>query len=200
MDLAEQLAASPEEVAPRLLGSFLVSEVGGKPVKARITEVEAYKGPDDPASHAYRGRTRRNGSMFERPGTLYVYRSYGIHWCANVAAGPEGIGWGILFRGGEIVDGLGVARSRRGRDQDLANGPGKLTQALGLDHSHDGTYLLDGSSPIRLESGEAPAVVMATPRVGISQAIERPWRFVTVTTAAGRGRGSGRSDLLSPRP
>ena len=198
MDLAEQLAASPEEAAPRLLGSFLVSEVGGKPVKARITEVEAYKGSDDPASHAYRGRTRRNGSMFERPGTLYVYRSYGIHWCANVAAGPEGVGWGILFRGGEIVDGIGVARLRRSRDQDLANGPGKLTQALGVDHSHDGTYLFEGSSPIRLEAGPPPALIMATPRVGISQAIERPWRFVAVAPASGAGRAADLPDLLSP--
>jgi len=198
MDLAERLAASPEDAAPRLLGSFLVSEVGGKPVKARITEVEAYKGSDDPASHAYRGRTRRNGSMFERPGTLYVYRSYGIHWCANVAAGPEGVGWGILFRGGEIVDGIGVARLRRSRDQDLANGPGKLTQALGVDHSHDGVYLFEGSSPIRLEPGPAPALVMATPRVGISQAIERPWRFVAVAPASGAGRGADLPDLLSP--
>ncbi len=199
MDLASQLAERPEEAAPRLLGWFLVSDVGGKPVRARITEVEAYKGSDDPASHAFRGRTRRNGSMFERPGTLYVYRSYGIHWCANVAAGPEGIGWGILFRGGEIVDGVGIARSRRGRDQDLANGPGKLTQALGVDHSHDGTYLLEGSSPIRLEPGPAPALVMATPRVGISQAIDRPWRFVAVTSATGPGGRSDVPDLLSPR-
>ena len=136
--------------------------------------------------------------MFERPGTLYVYRSYGIHWCANVAAGPEGIGWGILFRGGEIVDGIGVARSRRGRDQDLANGPGKLTQALGVDHSHDGTYLLEGSSPMRLEPGPSPALVMATPRVGISQAIDRPWRFVAVTSATGAGGRSDVPDLLSP--
>ncbi len=199
MDLPEQLADSPEAVAPRLLGSFLVSEVGGKQVKARITEVEAYKGSDDPASHAFRGRTKRNGSMFGRPGTLYVYRSYGIHWCANVAAGPEGIGWGILFRGGEIVDGLGVARSRRGRERDLANGPGKLTQALGVDHSHDGTFLFDASSPIRLEPGPTPALVMATPRVGISQAIDRPWRFVAVTPATGGGRSPDLPDLLSPR-
>ncbi|MGH8942776.1 MAG: DNA-3-methyladenine glycosylase [Acidimicrobiia bacterium] len=199
MDLPEQLADSPEEAAPRLLGSFLVSEVDGKQVRARITEVEAYKGSDDPASHAFRGRTRRNGSMFERPGTLYVYRSYGIHWCANVAAGPEGVGWGILFRGGEIVDGLGVARSRRGRERDLANGPGKLTQALGVDHSHDGTFLFDGSSPIRLEPGTTPALVMATPRVGISQAIDRPWRFVAVTPATGGGRSPDLPDLLSPR-
>jgi DNA-3-methyladenine glycosylase len=199
MGLPEQLADSPEEAAPRLLGSFLVSDVGGKQVRARITEVEAYKGSDDPASHAFRGRTRRNGSMFERPGTLYVYRSYGIHWCANVAAGPEGVGWGILFRGGEIVDGLGVARSRRGSERDLANGPGKLTQALGVDHSHDGTYLFDGSSPIRLAPGPAPALVMATPRVGISQAIDRPWRFVAVSPASGRGRSPDLPDLLSPR-
>ncbi|MET0567174.1 MAG: DNA-3-methyladenine glycosylase [Acidimicrobiia bacterium] len=199
MDLPEQLADTPEAAAPRLLGSFLVSRVDGKQVRARITEVEAYKGSDDPASHAFRGRTKRNGSMFERPGTLYVYRSYGIHWCANVAAGPEGVGWGILFRGGEIVDGLGVARSRRGRERDLANGPGKLTQALGVDHSHDGTFLFDGSSPIRLEPGPTPALVMATPRVGISQAIDRPWRFVAVTPATGGGRSPHLPDLLSPR-
>ena len=198
MDLAAQLGETPEEAAPRLLGAFLVSEVGGKSVRARITEVEAYKGSDDPASHAYRGRTGRNGSMFERPGTLYVYRSYGIHWCANVAAGPEGVGWGILFRGGEIVDGLGVARTRRGRERDLANGPGKLTQALGLDHSHDGTFLFDRTSPIRLEPGLPPALMMATPRVGISRAIDRPWRFVAVTPATGVGQRSDLPDLLSP--
>jgi DNA-3-methyladenine glycosylase len=198
MDLAAQLAESPEEAAPRLLGAFLVSEVGGKSVRARITEVEAYKGSDDPASHAYRGRTGRNGSMFERPGTLYVYRSYGIHWCANVAAGPEGVGWGILFRGGEVVDGLGVARMRRGRERDLANGPGKLTQALGVDHSHDGTFLFDGTSPIRLEPGPPPALMMATPRVGISRAIDRPWRFVAVTPATGVGKRSDHPDLLAP--
>ncbi len=167
-----------------LLGSYLVSEIGGKLVKARVTEVEAYKGHDDPASHAYGGRTARNGSMFERPGTLYVYRSYGVHWCGNVAAGPEGVGWGILFRGAEIVEGVGVARSRRGRDDGLANGPGKLTQALGIDHSHDGTDLLHEHSPIRIEAGAAPAMVMATPRVGITKAKERPWRFVEVTTVA----------------
>jgi DNA-3-methyladenine glycosylase len=185
VDLAELLAGSPEEAAPMLLGSYLVSEVGGALVKARVTEVEAYKGSDDPASHAFRGRTRRNGSMFERPGTLYVYRSYGVHWCGNVAAGPEGIGWGILFRGAEIVEGLGVARSRRGRDDGLANGPGKLTQALGIDHSHDGTYLLDPASPLRIESGSRPAMVMATPRVGITKAEDRPWRFVEITAASG---------------
>jgi DNA-3-methyladenine glycosylase len=191
MDLAGLLAGGPEEAAPQLLGSFLISEIGGRTVKARVTEVEAYKGSDDPASHAFRGRTGRNGSMFERPGTLYVYRSYGIHWCANVAAGPEGVGWGILFRSGEIVDGIGVARGRRGRDDELATGPGKLTQALAVDASHDGTYLLDDNSPIRLEAGPPPELVIATPRVGISRAVDLPWRFVEVTQRGSGGRPPG---------
>jgi DNA-3-methyladenine glycosylase len=199
MDLAALLSGSPEEAAPGLLGSLLISEVGGRAVTARITEVEAYKGSDDPASHAFRGRTGRNGSMFERPGTLYVYRSYGIHWCANVAAGPEGIGWGVLFRAGDIVDGLGVARARRGRDSDLANGPGKLTQALGVDHTHDGTYLLDGAGPIRIERGTPPEVVLATPRVGISTAVDRPWRFVAVTEAGRPVRARGTPRIPSSR-
>ena len=199
MDLAELLSGSPEEAAPQLLGSYLSSVVGGTTVKARIIEVEAYKGSDDPASHAYRGRTRRNGSMFERPGTLYVYHSYGIHWCANVASGPEGVGWGILFRGAEIVEGVGLARSRRGRDDQLANGPGKLTQALGIDHSHNGGYLFDESSLVRLDPGPPPDLVMATPRVGISQARDRPWRFVTVTSANGPVGGGKPPRLPSAR-
>jgi DNA-3-methyladenine glycosylase len=199
MDLADLLSGSPEEAAPALLGSLLISEVAGHTVKARVTEVEAYKGSDDPASHAFRGRTRRNGSMFERPGTLYVYRSYGIHWCANVAAGPEGVGWGILFRGADIIDGLGVARARRGRENELANGPGKLTQALGVDHTHDGTYLLDGTGPIRIEPGVPPEVVVATPRVGISTAIDRPWRFVAVMEAGRPVRAPGSPRIPSSR-
>jgi DNA-3-methyladenine glycosylase len=199
MDLADLLSGSPEEAAPALLGSLLISEVAGQTVKARVTEVEAYKGSDDPASHAFRGRTRRNGSMFERPGTLYVYRSYGIHWCANVAAGPEGVGWGILFRGADIIDGLGVARARRGRENELANGPGKLTQALGVDHTHDGTYLLDGTGPIRIEPGVPPEVVVATPRVGISTAIDRPWRFVAVMEAGRPVRAPGSPRIPSSR-
>jgi DNA-3-methyladenine glycosylase len=199
LNLANLLSGSPVEAAPGLLGAFLVSEVGGRTVRARITEVEAYKGSDDPASHAFRGRTSRNGSMFERPGTLYVYRSYGIHWCANVAAGPKGVGWGILFRAGEIVDGVAVARGRRGREDHLANGPGKLTQALGVDQTHDGTYLLDGLGPIRIEPGISPELVMATPRVGISRAMDRPWRFVELTTAGRQARASEPPRLPSSR-
>lgn len=147
-------------------------------MRIRIGEVEAYKGPDDPASHAYRGRTLRNDSMFQRPGTLYVYRSYGIHHCANTAAGPQGTGWGILIRGGQVVEGEAAARRRRGPTGQLTNGPGKLCQALGIEMAHNGLYLLDPSSEVRLEPGSAPSVVIATPRIGISEARERPWRFV----------------------
>jgi DNA-3-methyladenine glycosylase len=179
--LESLLAGSPEVAAPLLLGSHLISRVGGDEVVARITEVEAYKGEDDPASHAYRGETARNGSMFQKPGTLYVYRSYGIHSCANTASGPEGVGWGILIRAAEIVEGNGVAARRRGHRPDLADGPGKLCQALGITLEHNGTDLLDHTSIIGLQPGEAPEIVMATPRVGISRAQDRPWRFVAAT-------------------
>jgi DNA-3-methyladenine glycosylase len=187
MELSRLLAQAPDVAAPRLLGSILVSDIGEQEIRVRVTEVEAYRGADDPASHAFRGRTIRNGSMFERPGTLYVYRSYGVHWCANVAAGPEGTGWGILFRGGEVIGGEAGARARRGGRADLANGPGKLTQVLGIDGVHDGLYLLGDASPLRLVPGPPPEVVMATPRVGISKARDLPWRFVAATLA-GAGR------------
>jgi DNA-3-methyladenine glycosylase len=98
-ELEDVLRGPPEEAAPLLLGGHLVSRVSGHEVRVEINEVEAYKGSEDPASHAYRGETERNSSMFRDPGTLYVYRSYGIHHCANTAAGPEGIGWGILIQG-----------------------------------------------------------------------------------------------------
>lgn len=182
-DLVETLSGAPEEAAPLLLGCELVSTVGGETVRMRMTEVEAYKGPDDPASHAYRGRTARNDSMFRRPGTLYVYRSYGIHHCANTAAGPPGTGWGILIRGGEVVEGEATVRRRRGRTSQLSDGPGKVCQALGIEMAHNGLYLLDPYSEIRLEPGLPPPVVIATPRVGISKAQERAWRFLAAAAA-----------------
>lgn len=180
--LSDILSGPPEEAAPRLLGTHLVSDIAGKQVRIRVTEVEAYKGSEDPASHAYKGRTARNDSMFQQPGTLYVYRSYGIHNCANTAAGPEGVGWGILIRGGEVMEGEGTVRRRRGRHDNLANGPGKVCQALGIDISHNGLNLLDAGSEIRLEPGTPAEYVMATPRIGISKALERPWRFVEATS------------------
>lgn len=184
--LGELLTGPPEETAPRLLGALLVSRVDDDEVVLRLTEVEAYKGEDDPASHAFRGRTERNASMFERPGTLYVYRSYGVHWCANVAAGPAGVGWGILFRGGEVVEGATAARRRRGgRVNGLADGPGKLCQALGIAGDLDGTYLPDPGSVVQLLPGPAPSLVVATPRIGVSRGRDLPWRFVAATMAGG---------------
>lgn len=184
-ELRQLLNQAPEEAAPKLLGSMLVSEVAGVRVVLALTEVEAYKGSEDSASHAYRGRTERNRAMFDQPGTLYVYRSYGVHWCANTAAGPLGVGWGILMRGGELIEGQSIAMERRGRDDELVNGPGKLTQALGITGEHNGIDLLDPDSPIRLEGGRRPEMVMATPRVGISKAVELPWRFVAAVSAGG---------------
>lgn len=179
--LEQILRGPPEEAAPRLLGSLLVSTIDGEEVIARINEVEAYKGDEDPASHAYKGETDRNSSMFREPGTLYVYRSYGIHNCANTAAGPEGVGWGILIRGAEIVTGVGVATRRRGRSSELADGPGKLCQAMGITIDHNGTNLLNQESVVHLAPGDSPEFVMATPRVGISRAKDRMWRFVAAT-------------------
>lgn len=180
-ELTDILSRTPEDAAPLLLGSHLVSIVDGKEVRIAINEVEAYKGEDDPASHAFRGETKRNRSMFDRAGTLYVYRSYGIHNCANAVAGPNGVGWAVLIRGGEVVEGEGIAARRRGRAADLANGPGKLCQALGINLDHDGIDLLDPASSVRLEPGDRPERVMATPRVGISKAADRPWRFVSAS-------------------
>jgi DNA-3-methyladenine glycosylase len=168
------LAGPVEEVAPTLLGAVL--RHGS--VAVRLTEVEAYDGAADPASHAYRGQTARNAVMFGPPGHLYVYFSYGMHWAANLICGPDGLASGVLLRSGEVVDGLEVARERRCRakDRDLARGPGRLTQALGITSEHKGTYVLDGG-PLRLEPGPPPETIAAGPRVGVSVAADRPWRF-----------------------
>jgi DNA-3-methyladenine glycosylase len=168
------LARPVEQVAPELLGAVLRH----RQVAVRLTEVEAYDGANDPASHAFRGRTPRNSIMFGPPGRLYVYFSYGMHWAANIICGPDGRASGVLLRAGEVVDGLEVARSRRGRatDRDLARGPGRLTQALGIRIEHKGSCLLDGG-PVRLEPGVAPEQVSCGPRVGVSTEADRPWRF-----------------------
>jgi DNA-3-methyladenine glycosylase len=165
-------------VAQRLLGCTVRTTFQGAPTAVVLTEVEAYAGADDPASHAYRGRTRRNAAMFGPPGTLYVYRSYGIHWCMNVVVGEEGLPHAVLLRGGEITEGESTIARRRGRHDQLTNGPGKLCEALGVTGDHDGTSVVDG--PIRLIPGTLPRdrTVLATPRVGISKAVDHPWRYV----------------------
>ncbi|WP_375424867.1 DNA-3-methyladenine glycosylase [uncultured Friedmanniella sp.] len=148
-------------------------------VAVRLTEVEAYSGTGDPASHAARGRTARTEVMFGPPGRLYVYFSYGMHWAANVVCGPDGTASACLLRAAEVVDGLALARSRRGRssDRDLARGPGRLCQALGLGAEHKGTSVL-GDGPVTLEPDPQPAAAISRgPRVGVSLEAERPWRF-----------------------
>ncbi|MFV0316365.1 MAG: DNA-3-methyladenine glycosylase [Microthrixaceae bacterium] len=178
VDRGELVAPSPE-VAPRLLNKLLV--VDGR--VGRIVEVEAYMGPDDPASHAYRGETPRTASMFGRPGLLYTYLSYGIHTCANVSTGETGSGQAVLLRALEPVAGLDamrVARPAAHRDRDLANGPGKLCAAMGVTLAHDGTDLCSPESPVRLcrDDVQPPKRPVVTRRVGITRATERPWRFL----------------------
>jgi DNA-3-methyladenine glycosylase len=168
-------------------------------VALRLTEVEAYSGEgQDPASHAHRGPTPRAEIMFGPPGRLYVYFSYGVHWCANVVVGPEGRGSAVLLRAGEVVVGEGLARSRRPAARaarDLARGPARLTQALAIGPDDKGADLLSESSSVRLHRGPAPEHVTAGPRVGISQATDLPWRFwetaapsVSVFRAGGKPR------------
>ena len=164
------------DVAPRLLGSVLRHETTDGAVAVRLTEVEAYDGRNDPGSHAYRGRTARNEVMFGPPGRLYVYFTYGMHYCCNVVVGADGDASAVLLRAGEVVEGLNLARSRRrGVDRDLARGPARLCQALGIDLTHNGADLRSGT--LRLAPGPPPTSVRTGPRVGLRQASERPWRF-----------------------
>lgn len=169
------------DVAPRLLGWRLRTEFGVV-TEVRLLEVEAYIGEADPASHAYRGPTNRNQSMFLEAGTLYVYRSYGIHWCMNVVVEETGVPHAVLLRGGEPLIGAEEMARRRGRTDHLADGPGKLAEALGVKGDHDGTSLIHG--PVRLIADELPDGyrVETTPRIGISKAVEEPWRFLARRT------------------
>jgi DNA-3-methyladenine glycosylase len=170
-------------VAPRLLNKLVVTADGRV---GRIVEVEAYDGEHDPASHAFRGPTRRNQVMYGPAGHLYVYFSYGVHWCANVVCGPVGQAQAVLLRALEPVDGLALMRQarwtnqRRQDDRDLCRGPGRLCQALGIDKARNGTDLTSRDGPIWLaDDGHAPPESpLVTARVGISVATDRPWRFV----------------------
>ncbi len=178
MSLDELLGGDVLDAARGLLGCRLRTCFDGAVTEVVLTEVEAYAGPDDPASHAYRGETKRNKAMFGPPGTLYVYKSYGIHWCMNVVVREEGMPHAVLLRGGTPVAGLDVMEQRRGRAEHLTDGPGKLAQALGVSGAEDGTSVLDG--PVRLVPGTPPLQIEATPRIGITKAADRPWRFVGV--------------------
>lgn len=175
-EVVSLLAGSVFDVAKVLVGCRLRTTFDGYPTEVVLTEVEAYAGADDPASHAYGGRTPRNAAMFGPPGTLYVYRSYGIHWCMNVVVGEEGLPHAVLLRGGRAITGRSVMVDRRTRRDHLTDGPGKLCQALAVTGEHDGTSVLDG--PVRLTVDEAHGTILRTPRIGISVARDRPWRYL----------------------
>jgi DNA-3-methyladenine glycosylase len=180
-------------VAPELLGCVLEHETPEGLVAAALTEVEAYAGARDPASHAYRGRTERNGVMFGPPGHVYVYFTYGMHFCVNLVCMPSGVASAVLLRAGRVIAGTELARARRvpgsragqaGRarqaERDLARGPARLCRALDIDRSRNGADVCDPASPLRLRTGSgalAPFVIHAGPRVGVREGAEVPWRF-----------------------
>jgi DNA-3-methyladenine glycosylase len=177
---AEQLQVDPVAAAHRLLGATLT----GRGVRAMVVEVEAYGGvPDGPwpdaAAHSYRGLNGRNAVMFGPPGRLYTYRSHGIHVCANVSCAPEGTAAAVLLRAAALEDGTDVARARRGelvRAAALARGPGNLCSAMGITMDDNGIDLFDPDGPVALELN-APRTAVTGPRVGVSQAADRPWRL-----------------------
>ncbi|MGI8556819.1 MAG: DNA-3-methyladenine glycosylase [Solirubrobacteraceae bacterium] len=161
------------EVARGLLGCL----VSHGACAGRIVETEAYH-ECEPACHAWAGRTRRSAPLFGLPGRAYVYRSYGIHALLNAVVEPEGVGAAVLIRALEPVEGLELMRERRGRTAllELCSGPGKLSQALGIELAHNGGDLLDG--PVRIHQPAAAAgPVAVSERIGISKAVELPWRF-----------------------
>ncbi len=180
LNLRTFLARPALQVAPELLGATVRVDSAEGAVLIRLTEVEAYEGPADPASHAFRGPTRRTAVMFGPPGRLYVYFSYGMHWCVNVVCQPDGTAGAVLLRAADVVEGIELVRRRRPgarAERDLARGPARLAASLGLTGHDDGTDLLDPSSRAQLVTGRRTAEICNGPRVGISAGAELPWRF-----------------------
>ncbi len=188
------------EVAPDLLGCVLEHQTADGLVAVELTEVEAYAGQSDPASHAYRGKTRRNAVMFGPPGHAYVYFTYGMHFCVNLVCSGKGSVSAVLLRAGAVIAGEDLARARRTKgaasvaSRDLARGPARLCQALAIDRSLDGADVCTADSPLRVRAGGNPArsgtllargddppgtprKIVTGPRVGVSSATEVPWRF-----------------------
>jgi DNA-3-methyladenine glycosylase len=179
----DRLAVHAADAARSLLGLLVVRDLDGGTVVARIVETEAYR-EDDPASHTFGRRTPRVEPMFGAPGTAYVYRSYGVHWCCNVAVEGEGVGAAVLLRAAVVIDGATAIRARRPAvrgERDLLRGPGNLCRGLAVTApEHDGGDLVEGVAGLRLADDgwrPDPRIVVAGPRVGVSRAAHLPWRF-----------------------
>ena len=168
------------DVARELLGAVVTHRDALGTVAVRLTEVEAYAGGHDPASHAFRGPTPRNAVMFGPPGHAYVYFTYGMHFCMNLVTGPPGQASAVLLRAGEVVGGHDLAAARRGgaTDRELARGPARLTKALGIARDQNGLDITSATSPVQVRRGLPVdhALVRWGPRVGVSTAREVPWR------------------------
>lgn len=177
-DLAKVLSVPAEEAAPRLLGCRLVRRLDGQVLSGRIVETEAYS-QDDVASHSYRGETPRTKVMFGPAGHLYVYFTYGMHYCCNIVTGPAGHGSAVLIRALEPLSGQpAMSKNRRGlQGESLTNGPAKLCQALRVEKSFNGHDLHRSPLKLELEPPIAQAVIIQTTRIGISEGQKTPWRF-----------------------
>ncbi|HLS01139.1 MAG TPA: DNA-3-methyladenine glycosylase [Beutenbergiaceae bacterium] len=181
-----ELSQPALQVAPTLLGAHLASCMGGEQVTVRVTEVEAYEGAKDPASHAYRGKNERNAVMFGPPGAIYVYWHMGLHFCMNITCGVEGVASAVLIRAGEVVSGHDVAWRRRNeagvcrRNRDLARGPARLTVSLGVKAEHNGLILNSGQG-LALTLENQPPAFTTGPRIGVrgegGDPQRFPWRF-----------------------
>lgn len=179
-EIKEILGLTSLEAAPRLLGCYLLRRTPQGLIKVKIVETEAYH-QEDPASHSFRGLTPRTAPMFESGGRLYVYFTYGMHYCINIVVGQKGVGEGVLIRAAQPIDGVEIMRNNRGiRDlNNLTSGPGKLAQAMGINDTSLSGKILNKSSILL----QPPLVtldqndIVAAPRVGIKQAVELPWRF-----------------------
>ncbi|MBA2376384.1 MAG: DNA-3-methyladenine glycosylase [Actinomycetota bacterium] len=168
----------PREVAVDLLGCTLSHDSGDVRASGVIVETEAYR-PDDPACHAYKGPTMRNRTMFDRAGLAYVYLSYGVHHLINVVCEGEGVGSAVLIRALRPMEGIEAMARRRGRSDNLCDGPGKLSQSLGVGLSLDGGDLSEG--PLRIEAGEPPeGEIVSTTRIGITRGVDLPWRYLVM--------------------
>jgi DNA-3-methyladenine glycosylase len=183
MTVSDDWTSAPATDVAATARSLLGWELRSGPVRLRLTELEAYQGLDDPASHAFRGKTPRTAVMFGPAGVAYVYFVFGMHWCLNIVCGEVGQASAVLVRAGEVIDGVDAARDRRqwtGPAHELARGPGRLAVALAVDFRANGTSMVDGAGPLTLSPPAAavdPALVRAGPRVGVAAAADREWRF-----------------------